>query len=549
MKKKHFILLTLLAIGIIWCLSWLFISPPALKDYADFEAIKVDTVAENHFTLGKNFLKKKNENLWEMYSEGEPYEIGYSTGILAQGLLYRQEKAFVSQINELIPSKNYLSFLRVLIAFFNRNLDASISEEYCQEIYGMSKGSNEEFNYIGPAYQRLLNYHGAHDIGHALQELALVGCTSFAVKGDKTDDGKLLVGRNFDFYVGDEFAKEKMIHFVNPKEGYKFASVTWGGFVGVVSGMNETGLTVTINAAESELPTSAATPISLIAREILQYAKTTEEAYQIALRRQGFVSEAILVTSAIDRKALSIEKSPSAVDSLYDQNNQLLTTNHYKTASMKSATAYDNAYASYYRMERLKEMINDTTVLGVEEAAFILRDKRGLKNTDIGLGNEKAINQLIAHHSIIFKPETKEMWLSTSHFQLGEYIHYNLDSVFKNAPISSTKSLAIDSLNIAEDPFVQTEQFKGYLTFKKLVKKYRNLDEEERLTQAEIDDFIALNPSSYYSHEIIGDYYAKRNQTQQAINYYQNALTKEVASHHEKANIEKKLSELQGQTK
>jgi predicted choloylglycine hydrolase len=225
-----------------------------------------------------------------MYIEGSAFERGVAHGKLCRKLLEKQEEYFNDQITKLVPSGFYLHFLKYFVEWFNRNLDKNVTEEYKKEIYGISASASDKFQYIGSNYQRILNYHAAHDIGHALQNLALVGCTSFGTWDDASADGNMIIGRNFDFYVGDRFANNKIVDFVNPSQGFKFMSVGWAGFIGVVSGMNEKGLTVTINAAKSQIPTGSATPVSLVAREILQYAKNIGEAVQIARKRKMFVS-------------------------------------------------------------------------------------------------------------------------------------------------------------------------------------------------------------------------------------------------------------------
>ena len=77
--------------------------------------------------------------------------------------------------------------------------------------------------------------------------------------------------------------------------------------MGVVSGMNEYGVTVTINSGLSHTEKEAQTPISYVAREILQYSKNTYEARRIAEGFNVFASESILIGSAIEREALIIE--------------------------------------------------------------------------------------------------------------------------------------------------------------------------------------------------------------------------------------------------
>ncbi len=236
------------------------------------------TTGPDAYSCEHGWLRKAREGWWEMYLEGSPYEIGYAHGLLTEELNYNQEKAFLERLGELIPSKFYQDFMLSFVRFFNRDLDEYVLPEYQQEIFGISRFASPEFDFMGPAYARMLNYHAAHDLGHAIQNMNLVACTAFGAWDSHSADSSLILGRNFDFYINDDFAKDKILCFIKPDSGYSFVTVTWAGFAGVVSGMNEKGLTVTLNAAKSSIPLGAKTPVSLLAREILQYACNFDEA-------------------------------------------------------------------------------------------------------------------------------------------------------------------------------------------------------------------------------------------------------------------------------
>src|SRR5690606_7634115 len=343
--------------------------------------------SDSSFVLGHNSLTKNRQGQWELYVSGDPLERGLVTGALTQELFQYQEAIFLSKVEELVPSKIKRSLLKKFLAWYNRKMYLNIPEEYKAELYGLSRYASDDYNDIAEPYLRVLYLHGAHDVGHALQDLALVGCSSFAVWGDMTEDGSLVIGRNFDFYAGDDFAKNKIISFVDPTEGHKFMSVTWGGMIGVVSGMNEHGLTVTINAGKSKIPLVAKTPISIVTREILQYASTLEEAIAIAKKRRVFVSESIMVGSAKDQKAIVIEVAPHNFG-VYDVPNssQLICSNHFQSAAYendKNNLKHQMESHSQYRYERMEELLETQNKITPEIAVNLLRDKEGLGDSNI----------------------------------------------------------------------------------------------------------------------------------------------------------------------
>jgi isopenicillin-N N-acyltransferase-like protein len=511
--------------------------PPTIKN-RESESWQRTDHGNGFYTLKNNWFRKSNSGLYELYVEGDPFERGVVNGKLTQELVRRQEDNFNEQIAKLVPSNFYRHFLKYFVGWFNRHLDENVTEEYKESIYGVSLAASEKYNYIGSNYQRILNYHAAHDIGHALQTMALVGCTSFGTWGARSEDSTLIIGRNFDFYVGDKFAEDKIVAFFNPSTGHRYMTVTWGGFLGTVSGMNELGLSVTINAAKTAMPTASATPVSLVATEILQYASNIKEALAIASKRKMFVSESFLIGSAADNKAVVIEKTPTQL-AVYDpQKNYILCANHFQSDSLSNIEKNVEQLkesASPYRYKRLVQLMEHNGVNTVAKTVAILRDTKGINNADIGLGNEKALNQLLAHHSIVFEPQKRLVWVSTSPWQLGKFIAYDLNKVFAMQGMKDNKEIYDSALTIPADSLLFSKQFQNYI-------RYRTLKQlAEAGNEINIDELIAGNPNYYHTYVIAGDYLYKRENYNDALRYYEVALTKEIATQKEADYISKQI--------
>lgn len=538
------LLLIVLLVPII-IFSYLYFSTD-MKKPVGFEprSAQIAVSSDGVRTYGCDTMRLNANGLWEVRLGGSAFERGEAYGKLAQDILYQQEKIFVEQIRKFVPSEKYLNFLRHLTLVFNHSLGEYIGDEFREEIYGMSLSCSDEFNFVAEPYERQMNYHSAHDIGHAMQDYMLVGCSSFSAWGNSSVGGDLIVGRNFDFYMGDDFARNRTVMFYFPTDGYKFASVSWPGMIGVMSGMNEKGLTVTINAAKSAIPTSSATPISILTREILQYASTIDEAVQIARKRKTFVSESILIGSALDGRSAVIEKSPEKMALFESDTTFIISVNHFQSDAFKDdARNVENIAMSDspFRLARIGQLLDQKFPIDAADAVSILRDYKGMNDSLIGWTNEGALNQFIGHHSVVFNASRLIMWVSTSPWQAGPYVAYNLADIF-SGKASFGAEIADSRIAIPSDPTVSAEQMQNIYRIKQLTSELKqSAAQSQEVDSVTLAEFETLNPDLYATYEILGDYYYSQSDTLQARLNWNKALLKYIPKQAERERINGKI--------
>jgi hypothetical protein len=224
---------------------------------------------------------------------------------------------------------------------------------------------------------------------------------------------------------------------------------------------------------------------------------------------------------------------------VYDPHeDHIVCTNHFQSDGLRESK--DNIEqmdesASPYRYQRLSELLNANGKNTVKKTVTILRDMKGLHHDEIGMGNEKAINQLIAHHSIVFEPKKLLVWVSTYPWQLGEYVAYDLKTAFAHRGMKQDQEIYEQSLTIPPDTFLLTQGYKDFEAFRKFKQRIANGD------PVDPDSLVASNPEFYHAYVLAGDYAYGKKDFQKALRYYQAGLTKVIATAKEEDYIKNQI--------
>jgi hypothetical protein len=368
------------------------------------------------------------------------------------------------------------------------------------------------------------------------------GCTSFGAWGGATEGGHLISGRNFDWEAADVFSRERLVILCEPDGGIPFISVSWACMAGVVSGMNRSGVSVTINGAPSSLPGETATPVAMVARDVLQKAHNLTNALDIIRNTRVFVSTLWLIGSKADGKFVVVEKTPEAMNVREAEGDSIVSANHFQTEKLKEDARnlrYMEEATSIPRYTRMSELIQTNRgAINATRAAEILRDRNLPGGKFAGNGHRNTLNALIATHATVMDLTDGIFWAALPPNQLGKFVAFDVNDFDHELP----------ALTVAADEMLASSEFeKAKLAHKALqdaARALKNGDAQAALDAA--DKAEANNPGFYQNAALRGRALLRLNRNSEAAKSFEAALAAQPAFLSEKKEIEELLKHSQG---
>ena len=114
-----------------------------------------------------------------------------------------------------------------------------------------------------------------------LDLMPMTACSTIGLPAAASPDGVARMGRNLDFPSFNVADKQSVVMIFRPEGRYQFASVAWPGMVGVLSGMNEHGLTLASMEVGRRQRLPSAMPYIMLYRTVLERCKTVDEAVKL----------------------------------------------------------------------------------------------------------------------------------------------------------------------------------------------------------------------------------------------------------------------------
>jgi hypothetical protein len=330
------------------------------------------------------------------------------------------------------------------------------------------------------------------------------------------------------------FSRDRIVIMCEPEHGIPFVSIAWAGMVGVVSGMNRAGVSVTVNGAPSSLPRETATPVAIVARDILQRAHNLTETLEILRRSKVFVSTLWLVGSRADGKFVVVEKTPDTTQVREAEGDWIICANHFETPGLRDDPRNQRQVAeatSVSRKTRLTELLQSGHgAIEPARAGEFLRDRKIPGGTFEGNGNRGALNALIATHATVMDLTDGIFWAASPPNQLGKFVAFDVADFSRELP---ERSLPADPM-IASGEFDRAKQARQLLADGQ--RALKNKDAQSALSFAEKAE--SLNPGFYQNAELRGRALLALGKREEAEHAFAAALAAKPAFLKEKQEIE-----------
>ncbi|MCK4272520.1 hypothetical protein KAX22_07715 [bacterium] len=202
-------------------------------------------------------------------------------------------------------------------------------------------------------------------------------CAVTAVMSERTADGRMIVGRNFDMF--EDVSKEGATTYRTYPEGHCASVGNCDIWVGRWDGLNEAGLFTGTTALFLPEPKPALPgPVGwFIGRHILDHYATVNEAVEFIKSLPCTGSGGRLIADS-SGKAVVMESSTEGKELRYPEDGLLVLTNHAVCPAFAGKDRDSECFAdSQARYNRLRELLGVAKVIDVEMVKKAMSDHEG----------------------------------------------------------------------------------------------------------------------------------------------------------------------------
>ena len=510
-----------IATGIVLlCITWVV----SVYHLSVYPAPHFDRQAAAASGQPDDWLPRSVDGLNHLILSGHPYKRGQAVGALTKHLLDLEEDYLVAEMERFFPNAAIRHTLLFAVRRFYWGIEPWFPDWAIHEMAGVSEFSTDKYNYYADPLTRQIAYHGVHELGQMFVDFEKgdFGCTLMA----SPFEGGWVVGRNFDFEAVRILDTEKIVKWVFPDDGYAHVAVTWAGMVGAVTGVNEHGVFVSINAAGSADFRRYGTPSTLVLVDVLQKAKTAEEAVKIIETAEVFITDLFVVTDA-QGSLYRIEKTPDRVRSM-KMTGPTAVANHLIHPDFMDDGINKfrrEEQTTSYRGQRAEVLVNAvppglSDVELEDRMLTMLRDKNNVNGEPLHLGNRRALDALIATHSVIYNSAASRLFVSRGPALSGGYNGYDLKASFAQRKPILVRTLPADSM-VSEEFFFAFKADLAKLTYAKTQMQEGSCD--LALENMKPLETLLADHTEYL--QALGDIYKCLGQTDLARTYWQRSLS------------------------
>jgi isopenicillin-N N-acyltransferase-like protein len=400
----------------------------------------------------------------EVRLQGSPEEIGAEHAVLLRDEMIQTEGVVWDLLDRKVTSKAARLLLLDAGQFAYRHVADALGDARRRELAASALQFHPDpFADRFDTFQRFVYLSALYDISLAYEHSPLLGCTTFTFSG-AASGGSPLLGRAFDFDVHDVFDEKKAVFLVLEDGKIPFASVSWPGLVGVVTGMNREGLAMVVHGARAGQPRTTGEPVVDELRRLLSRTRTTDEAVRAIAETEPLVSHIVIVSDASGH-AVAIERVPGAPVFSRPLGERAAVTNHLEgpfASDPKNQRVRDSS-STLARRARGDELVQglDHPATAVD-VVRMLRDRRGPGGRELPLGDRHAVDALIATHAVVMETAARRLWVSEAPHALGRFLAFDLERLLGPSEDAGNAGAPEDGTSrptIAADPMLESGEY------------------------------------------------------------------------------------------